>query len=320
MAGVLCTGNLVMDILVRPVESIAWGTTTQVESMEQHMGGNGAATSYAVAMLGVPARLLGMVGPDAFGDQLVARLAGAGVQTSGVRRAAAATATTVVLVRGNGDRHFLHRRGASDEMDLDETAFRAECRAGWTHYHLASPFGLPRLRDRQAGFLRAAREAGLATSIDTHWDAQGRWMEDLEPCLPYTDVLFANEDEARMLSGSGDPETAAAFLRARGAGVVVVKLSRAGCALFGPGLALRCPAFSVPVVDTTGAGDCFVGGFLAARQRGLDWEHAARFANAVAALSIQHLGGTEGLRSWDETERFQRAAATRWGGPVLSND
>ena len=62
MGGVICTGNLVLDILVRPVEEPAiWGATTIVESVEQHLGGNGANTSYTLAKLGVPARLLGMV-------------------------------------------------------------------------------------------------------------------------------------------------------------------------------------------------------------------------------------------------------------------
>ena len=57
----------------------------------------------------------------------------------------------------------------------------------------------------------------------------------------------------------------------------------------------------MPVVDTTGAGDCFVGGFLAALQHGLSYEEAARFANAVGALSVQRFGGTPGLLSFDDT-------------------
>jgi len=64
----------------------------------------------------------------------------------------------------------------------------------------------------------------------------------------------------------------------------------------------------VPVVDTTGAGDCFVGAFLAARLRGRSWADAARFANAVGALTIQQLGAVEGVRSFDETEQWMASA------------
>jgi sugar/nucleoside kinase (ribokinase family) len=132
-------------------------------------------------------------------------------------------------------------------------------------------------------------------------------MADLAPCLPYTDLLFMNEDEARMLTGTSEPAPAAEVMQGRGARTVVLKLSGRGCAVFGPGLAIECPAFDVPVVDTTGAGDCFAGAFLAALLRDRSYAEAARFANAVGALTIQKLGAVEGVRSFDETEAWMRS-------------
>jgi sugar/nucleoside kinase (ribokinase family) len=163
-------------------------------------------------------------------------------------------------------------------------------------------FGLPHLRPHTADLLRRAREAGLATSVDTQWDTRGRWMQDLAPCLPFTDLLFMNEDEARMLSASSDPARAAEAMREHGTNVVVVKLGGRGCAVYGPGPVVECPGFQVPVVDTTGAGDCFAGAFLAALLRGRSFADAAKFANAVGALTIQQLGAVEGVRSFKETE------------------
>lgn len=64
--GVLCTGNIVMDVLARPVDEITWGGTRWVDSVTQELGGNGAATCAAIAMLGVPSRLIGAVGHDLF--------------------------------------------------------------------------------------------------------------------------------------------------------------------------------------------------------------------------------------------------------------
>jgi ribokinase len=89
-----------------------------------------------------------------------------------------------------------------------------------------------------------------------------------------------------------------------GAASVILKLGNTGCAAFTPDGEFWVPAFEVEAVDTTGAGDCFVGGFLAALHRGRSWLEAARFANAVAALSVQKLGATAGLRSWAETEAW----------------
>jgi len=302
MSGILCCGNLVLDILVRPVDAFPWGTTTLVESIEQHLGGNGASTSYTVGKLGIPVRLAGMVGADAFGDVLFRKLESAGVDTRLIQHSPAPTATTAVLVNSSGNRMFLHRLGASGEAFSERFEFTPEVTHGMSRFHLASVFGLPRLRPHTADLLRRAREAGLATSVDTQWDTRGRWMADLAPCLPFTDLLFMNEDEARMLSPSSDPARAAEVMREHGAQVVVVKLGGRGCAVYGPGHVSEYPAFQVPVVDTTGAGDCFAGAFLAALLRGRSLADAAKFANAVGALTIQQLGAVEGVRSFKETE------------------
>lgn len=302
--GVLCCGNSVMDILVRPVDRIAWNTTTWVEAVEQHMGGNGANTAYAAARLGAPVRLLSAVGRDAFGDQLLGRLDSVGIDLQHVERTPAATPVSVALVNSAGDRLFLHCVGGGADAFAEPPIFDAPLTSGITHFHLANLFALPGLRRHAGEMLRRARAAGLSTSVDTGWDSLGRWLEDLAPCLPHTDLLFANEDEAQRLGG-------AARLLAGGVHTVVVKLGPRGCGILGPGAELRVPAFDVPVTDTTGAGDCLAGAFLAALHRGLPHAEAARLANAAAALAIQHLGATAGLRSWDETRVWIETAAVR---------
>ena len=312
MGGVICTGNLVLDILVRPVEEPAiWGATTIVESVEQHLGGNGANTSYTLAKLGVPARLLGMVGRDPFGDFMLAELGSAGVDTSAIGRSQAPTATSVVLVNARGDRRFLHRYGSSAEIAITPEEFERAIGPGISHYHMGSPFALLRVRPRNTELLQRARARGLTTSLDTQWDAKGRWLEDLAPSLPYVDLLFVNEDEARMLTGHTAPEEAARVLRDCGAAVVAVKLGARGCAVFTSEGRIDSPAFEAPAVDTTGAGDCFAGGYLAALQRGASHAEAARFANAVGAMTIQKLGAVEGVEDRVATEAWMETRIGR---------
>ncbi len=199
--GVLCSGNIVFDILVRPVDELRWGATTWVESIEQHIGGNGANSSYCLARLGVPVRLLSVVGPDAFGTQLAAILSDAGVDISQITRTAAPTATSVVLVQSGGARLFLHRPGSSGEAFPSRSSFTQDRIANLPHYHVANVYALPQFRAHAGETLRRARAAGLTTSLDTGWDARGQWMDVLGPCLPHLDLLFVNEDESRMLSG-----------------------------------------------------------------------------------------------------------------------
>src|SRR4029450_1010149 len=100
-----------------------------------------------------------------------------------------------------------------------------------SHFHVASLLPLPHFRKRAPESLERARKAGLTTSLDTGWDARGRWLEDIEGCLPHLDLLFMNQDEARMLSGSADPDQAARRMQTLGASDVVIKLGPEGCAV-----------------------------------------------------------------------------------------
>jgi len=147
--------------------------------------------------------------------------------------------------------------------------------------------------------------------MDLAWDPSGRWMSVLEPCLPHLDFLFGNQDELGHVTGRRDPAEMAGMLRARGVGAVAVKLGDAGAFVDAAGWRGRVPAYAVEVVDTTGAGDAFCGGFLAAVLAGWEMERATRFANAVGALCVTAVGGTAGVRSREETLRFMESAALR---------
>lgn len=297
---ILCSGSIVYDTLVRPVQQPQWGTTTLVDTIESHAGGNGANTAIALAKLGTPVCLLGAVGDDEHGRFVLDALHEAGVDVTGVVTVNTPTAATIVIINQAGDRKFLHMPGAGADV------FNAPLlpTAPATHYHLASFFVLPNFRVHAPETLRRARAAGLTTSFDTNWDPQGRWMQDLAPCLPQIDILFINEDEARMTTGTADPKQAACRLLAGGVGAAVLKLGSKGCSIFTREEEHHCPAFRVGVRDTTGAGDCFVAGFLSARSIGASLLEAGRFANAVAAWSVQTIGGASGIGSREEIESW----------------
>ena len=272
-----------------------------MESIEQQLGGNGANTSFTLARLGIPARLLSAVGDDAFGERVLAMLGSQGVDTRWIERSPLPTPTTVALVRADGVRALLHQPGAGREAFSLPPELKPEIVEGCTHFHLANIFALRNLQAHAADLLQRAKRKGLRTSMDTGWDAQSRWMRVLGDCLPHTDLLFVNEDESKELTGAADPVAAARIFQGHGARVVVVKLGAEGCLVADGPEHFHASAFRVPVVDTTGAGDCFVGGFLAALQRGYGLRDAARFANAVGALSVQALGAVTGLLTYEGT-------------------
>jgi sugar/nucleoside kinase (ribokinase family) len=309
--GVLCSGNICFDILVRPVDRMEWGTSTWVEDYVETLGGNGSNTSYTLAMLGTPVRLHGMIGRDSYGDTVLAKLAGAGVDLSAVSRSKAPTTTTICVINSQGNRLFLQRVGSSNEAFAEPFDFDPNLTAGHSHYHLANLFALPNMIRHGAEVLRRARQAGMTTSLDTGWDQSGSWMEALAPCLPYTDLLFVNQEESSMLTGATEPPCIARVFRNHGASDIALKLGAWGCVVYSADGEREVPAFAVPAVDTTGAGDCFAGAFLAALYRGQPYEQAARLANAVGAMVVEKLGAVTGVRLYEETLAWMETATPR---------
>ncbi len=304
--GILVSGNVVLDMVVRPVDQVTWGITQWVESIEHHLGGNGGNTAAAIGALGGSARLLGRIGRDKNGEACRARLMATGVDLADLETGDTPTATSIALVRSDGARTFLHLPGASLDVFAAGISFGPERIAGYGHYHLANLFALPHLRPLAAETLRAARTAGLTTSLDTAWDSRGEWMKLLEPCLPHLDVLFVNEDEARMLTGLDDPAKNAETFRVP---LFVMKLGARGCYVATQDGAALVAGFAVKVIDTTGAGDCFAGAFLTGLARGMHPFEAGQVANAVGALTVERMGSTTGLLSWDGTLEWMKGRA-----------
>jgi sugar/nucleoside kinase (ribokinase family) len=302
---IVVAGNLVEDIIVRPVERIEYGVTVWVDSIEHHLGGNGANTSYTLAKLGLPVRLRGAVGRDAAAERVLAHLRD--VSLDEVERSRLPTATTVVLVAPDGSRSFLHAPGASNEVFAEPGEFRR----GPGHFHVANIFSLPNMRKTGEETLARAKAAGWTTSLDTGHDTKAEWMTVLAPCLEHIGVLFANESEALNISGSDDVRSAAQLLIGLGVRTVAIKRGRRGCAVFEANREFWADGFPVETVDTTGAGDCFTGGFLAALQKGGTMEDAAMLGNACGALSASRTGGVSGLLGYQETMDWIASLSTQ---------
>lgn len=279
-----------------------------MESIEPHVGGNGGNTSRALGTIGANVRVLGSLGKDQHGSFVLQKLIESGVDTNAILIGDEPTAISVAIVNSAGNRKFLQRIGINANAFAEPVRFTQELTDGMAHFHLCSLFILPKLRSHARQMLIDAKAAGLTTSFDTNWDPQGRWLLDVEPLLPHLDYLFMNEDEMRMVTGSSQPETAADFMLKRGVRTVVLKLGAAGCAIFTGTQQFRCPGLTVKAVDSTGAGDCFVAGFLDALLRGASLPEAGRFANAVGAHNVQSLGALGSVRHRTEIERWMLEA------------
>lgn len=305
MAEVTCLGILVADVVGKPVDRLPQrGKLELVERMELHTGGCAANVGIALSKLGVDAAVIGKVGDDGFGDFMVSELARHGINPYGIaRNGVAATSATMVMVHADGERSFIHYLGANAEFEESDVDF--EIIRGSRVLHIAGAFLMPGIDgEPTARILKRAQDSGIITSLDTAWDSTGRWMSVIKPCFQYVDYALPSYDEARMMTGRQEPRDIAQFLMDMGVKTVGLKMGSKGCYIKSADTELMIPPYDVDPVDSVGAGDCFVAGFLTGIVRGWDLQQTGRFANAVGGLCVTALGATTGVKSLKETLNF----------------
>lgn len=309
---VACIGILVADCIGRPIDVIpARGTLGAVDNIELHTGGCAANTGTALARLGVKAGLVGKVGQDGFGDYMISALGKSKLDTTGIKRTTEkGTSATLVLVHGDGERTFLHSFGANATFREEDVNWDFVKQA--KILHVAGAFLMPAFDGQPtANVLKHAKEIGLTTCLDTAFDGLGRWKKLIEPCFPYSDYFTPSIEEAKAISGEPEPKRMAERFIEWGVKTAIIKAGPEGSYVHDGKTFSHVPAFQVKTIDGTGAGDCFVAGFLAGLiNKGDEWSlpEILRFANAVGGMSVTAVGASNGVKSFDETLEFMKTA------------
>jgi len=283
---VLVLGDVMVDVVARASAPLAHASDTAAQIA--FVGGGSAANTAAwLVHAGVPACLIGRVGNDAAGRAQVAALQQAGVDVRVAVDPERPTGSCVVIVEPGGERTMLPDRGAN--LALSPADVPADVFTGAAHLHV-SGYTLLHAGPRPAALaaLARARAAGVTTSVDPSSAAP---LRDLGAAafvrlVAGVDLLLPNVDEAEMLTGERDPVVAAAALARLSGAEVVVSCGAAGAVRSADGETLHAPAAPQPVVDTTGAGDAFAAGLIAARLSGAEPAAALAAANTLAASAL----------------------------------
>lgn len=289
--GLLVVGDVVTDVVARHAEPLAPHTDT-VARIALRPGGAGANVACWAARYGARARLLARAGADS-ADWHRAALERAGVDAVLRVDDEAPTAVVIALVDAAAERTLVTDSGAAFRLgpaDWDEALLD-----GVGHVHLSGYlfFSAPG-RELAALVTKAVRAWGLTLSVDPasagflRSHGVPRFLADVAG----TDLLLPNEAEAALLSGRSEPARAAAELSARCGGSVVVTLGSGGALTAERGeVTARVPAVPARPVDTTGAGDAFTGGLLAARLAGANLPAAAATGCRAGAEAVAVVGG-----------------------------
>ena len=300
---VLSLGIYVVDVLGRPIDEFPEkGKLVLFDELEIHTGGCANNTAIALTRLGLSAGAMGKVGTDAFGDLILQKLRDNGVDTGGMQQdPGSSTSFTFVAVASDGERTFYHYIGANGELceaDLDWEVIKSA-----KILHIAGALVMPRFDGApMANVLQKAKTLGITTSLDTAYDATGKWMETLEPCLPYVDMFMPSIVEAQYLTGLSDAREITQFLRRNyGIHTIAIKMGEDGSYVSTPEREHFATAYPVTAVDATGAGDAYVAGFLAGTLMGWDLKATAELASATGAACVTAIGTTAGIQNLEET-------------------
>jgi sugar/nucleoside kinase (ribokinase family) len=297
-------GVHVLDVLVRPVESIPEGQGGQlVDEIRITAAGSAGGAALVLARLGADVSSAGAIGTDPAGDMLLALLERDGVDTRLLlRRDDVQTSTSVLPIRPNGERPAFHVPGANATYGPDDAPWDELAAAD--NLHMGGPEFMG--GEAAAKILRHARESGATTSADVLAPGDPGLLEWLADALPELDYLLPNDEQVLGFTGADDLEAGCRALLERGVGCVAATCGADGVLIVDADGADRVPAFDIEVVDTTGCGDAFSAGFLRGLALGSDRRDAAVLGCATAALVAQGLGTDAG--DYD-LERAQELAA-----------
>jgi len=299
MGSVLVAGSVNMDVVATAERHPRVGETVAGKDVLYFPGGKGANQAVAAAKLGARTALIGRLGKDAFGAELRAFLTGQGVDISLVRETAGVHTGTAIITLANADNTIVVIPGANGLVTADDVTMVELAKGDIAVSQFEIP--LPAI----AAFFARARAASVATILNS---APAReFGQDL---LDLVDVLVLNETELGLLAKAALHEAddvarfveAAGLLQARHDQIICVTLGKRGVVALADGETIAVPGSAVKAVDTTGAGDCFVGALAARLAEGATFRDALGYANAAASISVQRMGAAPSMPTAAEVE------------------
>lgn len=287
MKRVVAIGELLIDFVPQQKGC----KLSEVTHFERVAGGAPANVAAAAARLGGKAAMISQVGEDAFGTHILEMLRENGVDTAYVFRTARAnTGLAFVSLDKTGNREFSFFRNPSADLFLSSKQITKpmfdDCAA--LHFCSVDLVDWP-VKEAHRRAVELARNAGAFISFDPNvrlplWDTPGACQKAICEFIPYADLIKLSDDEIEFVTREKDERQAAKQLLASGCKLVVITRGAAGAAAYTRQVSARCDTIPVPVTDTTGAGDSFVGSFLYQLVRdGLTADELDRLSTAALA-------------------------------------
>ena len=301
MKKILVLGSLNMDLVTKVKVTPKVGETIIGSGFSEIPGGKGANQAVAIGKLGGDVSMLGRVGNDNFGKSLIQALNESHVHSENVLMVdGAPTGTALIMVNDDGDNSIVVIPGANFELKPDAVTTQHFDEKDYLLAQLETP-----IETIEAAFSQA-KAAGLQTVLNPA-PAQKLSKE----LIANTDLLIPNETEFELLTGFS-PETpegldaGTSLLFEQGVKALIITLGKNGALYIGEdGERIHVNGYSVKAIDTTAAGDSFIGGVLTALSKGESMKSAMEFATKVGAVTVTKYGAQSSLPTFEEIEAFE---------------
>lgn len=304
---ILSVGMMVCDTVIGPVPNdILSIDSVEIDPPVQSCGGDALNTAIGASRLSCDVTMCGKVGDDLWGRFLLDECKKNGVDISGVKTdCTAPTPCSFVLLDSTGERHFLSHREMFEKISYDDIS-EALIRDADIVY-VGSLLSMKQMDDGGIERLfKKAHEHGAVTVMDAaiNENENQNWEECLPAIFKETDVFFPSLLEASAIAKSSNLQEITAYFSTYRMKFLGVKLGGKGCFVtdYQTERFIDCPHM-FPVVDTTGAGDSFMAGFLCAMTHGSDFFRCAEFASLIGSLNVSKRGSVGGVPSYEEAVR-----------------
>lgn len=295
---IIVIGAAILDVLAVPTgPEVFENGSYPAQDIRMSPGGDALNEAVVLAELGADVALETVIGDDMAGELVLNYCRAHGVAVGGKLRRGLATGINIVLVEKDGERSFVtNARGSLRSLKLSDISLPFPEDAGILCF--ASIFVFPEIGPQELVYLfRAAKAQGMLVCADMTKCKNRETLSDIAEALTYVDYLFANEEEAEMITGEVHAQQSAKALWEAGACHVVIKCGGRGCYIKSDTLERLVPAEGgVCCIDTTGAGDSFVAGFVLALSRGKPVIECAEQANWCGARAVEEIGATAWIR------------------------
>ncbi len=300
---VLVVGEINIDLVLWQVPMPEDEKEKLAADMRFTMGSSSAITAHNLAALGTRVAFVGKAGRDTFGRYMADQLHAAGVDTGHIISDQNLKTGATVVLANPPKKALLTYMGAMRNLTLEDMDW--DFIAGARHVHVGCFFLQTGIRGDVWKLFARAKELGLTTSLDTNWDPEEKWGDDLTRALPFTDVFLPNEDEALRIARTADLQKAMESI-GRQVKTLVVKRGAEGATGWRNGETTQVPPYKIEVIETTGAGDSFNAGFLHHFLLGKPMKDCLAFGSACGALAVTQMGGTEAFRDPSQAQKKLR--------------